>query len=294
MSSSARCRRATVSSDCDCSSSRLFMVAVSLSCSACTRACCSASSACLALKMRVISARFFSAALRRWRLGSTVLLTREYLSIARTQRHRDLAALDTFSTVSGWKSGFLMYLASARMVLSGMLSLSYSSSDCRKLLWVSSFLASSQSGLTPLRRQTASMTVSTSLGGLANDLISVMSFLLRDRSADMAAWKAGIASSRSFCAEFLISCASSAAWFTCAASASTRRAASCAAAESRVTSSSRTLVSSLAVTSTGASFWRSILSDPTISLVSTSFCTPPWYLSTLDSFTPRCCESMDR
>ena len=70
-----------------------------------------------------------------------------------------------------------------------MVSLSMHSPNC--------LLASAQVGSPPLSIITASMTFSTKAGGLAYDLISVMSFLFSDSKALVASARAGKASSRS-------------------------------------------------------------------------------------------------
>lgn len=77
------------------------------------------------------------------------------------------------------------------------------------------FLEVSQSGFWPRRIHTASIVTNTRGGGLENDLISVISLLFSELSASSAAFNAGKAASRSFCASSLISCVAAACCWTC-------------------------------------------------------------------------------
>ena len=89
--------------------------------------------------------------------------------------------------------------------------------------WVSpsTFFAESHEVGTSSSRQTHSITVCTSGGGLAKDLISLMSFFESALSAPTAAFIAGIAASRSACASSAITFTSAAVLDTCCSSMAT-------------------------------------------------------------------------
>mmetsp|Transcript_22101 Transcript_22101/g.55726 ORF Transcript_22101/g.55726 Transcript_22101/m.55726 type:complete len:219 (-) Transcript_22101:1052-1708(-) len=120
--------------------------------------------------------------------GSISLLTRPYTSIARTHMHSDIAAADTFFTTSGWKSSLFVYFCifSVFFLSFASASLSYVFRSSKKVDLFISFFAESQFSFSPMSRQTACKTTSTRGGGLAKDLISVMSFLSSASSALMA------------------------------------------------------------------------------------------------------------
>mmetsp|Transcript_42578 Transcript_42578/g.108999 ORF Transcript_42578/g.108999 Transcript_42578/m.108999 type:complete len:337 (-) Transcript_42578:210-1220(-) len=268
-------------------SSRFFVMSASSLRSFCSRCavascCCScstlattaASAPCFSCSASLASRRVASASRSLARLGSTTLATSWYTSIARAHMHRLLAALDCLATTSGVNCGSSEYFLSLRITASGMLSLSNSIRLRMKLESPSSFLAVSQSGFSCRRMHTASMVICTSGGGLANDLISTMSFLLRAESAVTAALSAGIALSRSRRASSAISLVAAAWLFTSASSASTTTLVFSASAWSRATCSSSTAVAALFSSSTGASLARSAFMPSTMPLVCLSFISP--------------------
>ena len=67
---------------------------------------------------------FFSAVSRLALLGAMVLATVSYVYMACAHMHRHMAALETFLTASGVKSGFSTYFLSFLMNAGSMLSLS--------------------------------------------------------------------------------------------------------------------------------------------------------------------------
>jgi hypothetical protein len=71
--------------------------------------------------------------------------------------------------------------------------LSYYFNRSKKLISIITFFAPYQSLFYPNKMQTASNTITTASGGLANPLISVISFLFNFLSASAAARRAGIA-----------------------------------------------------------------------------------------------------
>mmetsp|Transcript_3180 Transcript_3180/g.9033 ORF Transcript_3180/g.9033 Transcript_3180/m.9033 type:complete len:228 (+) Transcript_3180:3809-4492(+) len=194
--------------------------------------------------------------------------------MARHHMQRLLAAFDCLATVSGWKSGWSVYFLSFLMTGSGMLSLSNSIRLFMKLESLSIFLAVSQSGFCWLRMHTASIVICTSAGGLGNDFISVISFLLRALRAVTAALSAGKALSRSARASSAISLVAAAWLFTSASSASTTSLVFSASAWSLVTFSSRTAVAALFSSRTGCSLASSSFMESTSSLVCLSFISP--------------------
>mmetsp|Transcript_48472 Transcript_48472/g.115297 ORF Transcript_48472/g.115297 Transcript_48472/m.115297 type:complete len:215 (-) Transcript_48472:231-875(-) len=200
--------------------------------------------------------------------------------MARTHMQRDFAAFETFSTSSGVNPGSSMYFFSCLIVFSLMLSLSKVSRSARNVDSPMSFLASSHVGLTPLRMHTPSSVNITMGGGFANDLISVMSFLLSDLSALSAESKAGRASSRSFWASSLMTEASSVIAVTFLASSSTFACTTAAASLSLVTTSMSSAASTPACASFGCILMISTLSSPTMTLVLFSLSIPFWYRST--------------
>mmetsp|Transcript_10035 Transcript_10035/g.27351 ORF Transcript_10035/g.27351 Transcript_10035/m.27351 type:complete len:241 (-) Transcript_10035:5495-6217(-) len=193
----ARSRRLRVRSACSFSS----FCSCCAWCSCCFRASTLSSTlrsaACFSDSLRLASASCASAWLNLARFGPTTLETLLYTSMACVHIHRLMAALDCLATFSGVYCGSSMYFRSFLATKSGMLSLSKSSKLRMKPESLRMRLAVSQSGFSCFRMHTASMVICTSDGGFANDLISVMSFLLRDLSESMAAHSAGMASSRS-------------------------------------------------------------------------------------------------
>mmetsp|Transcript_2469 Transcript_2469/g.8770 ORF Transcript_2469/g.8770 Transcript_2469/m.8770 type:complete len:222 (-) Transcript_2469:3243-3908(-) len=187
--------------------------------------------------------------------------------------HSDLAALDTRSTDAGWKSGLSMYFFRSRIVLGGMLSLSYSCKVPMKLP-VMTFFAVSQSVFSPRSVHTASIVVCTSGGGLEKDFISVMSFLSSDLSDSTAAWSAGIASSRSALASSAMAFVSTCCCLTTASSAFTISACFSAASWSLATCTSRISVALDFSSSTGCSSPSFTFMSSTMALVSSSFWRP--------------------
>mmetsp|Transcript_36696 Transcript_36696/g.116796 ORF Transcript_36696/g.116796 Transcript_36696/m.116796 type:complete len:265 (+) Transcript_36696:3474-4268(+) len=161
----ARSSLICVSFSCSSSSRALDCVSSSLRLRPATRDSTSASMICFSFSIVSASSSFALAAASFSFLGSTVLATRSYVSMARTHKHSDRAALDTLPTVSGWKLSFLTYFWMALIFLVSMLSLSKSCSDCKKPMSDMSFFDSSHDGFLPRRMQTASSTICTSSGG---------------------------------------------------------------------------------------------------------------------------------
>jgi hypothetical protein len=83
------------------------------------------------------------------------------------------------------------------------------------------FFTVSQSVFSPKRTITHSITKSTPLGGLANDLISIIAFLSRFLTAFCAARSSGLAAAKSLSASSAIAFASLAFLLTISASADT-------------------------------------------------------------------------
>mmetsp|Transcript_17165 Transcript_17165/g.65041 ORF Transcript_17165/g.65041 Transcript_17165/m.65041 type:complete len:294 (-) Transcript_17165:5398-6279(-) len=192
--------RATAASYLDCStpsSSSTFLRA----------ACFSASLACVtsSLPLASASAAFF---------GATTLATRSYLSMATTQAHMPLAAMDAWPARSSLKSSLVRNCSrTLPMDLGLMLSRSKSMRRARKPLeLLSSFLAGPQkssiffvgsagslmrSGFSPSITSTADSTITMTEDGLERLLTNLRSFsssVLRARMADSSA---GMASARS-------------------------------------------------------------------------------------------------
>mmetsp|Transcript_48483 Transcript_48483/g.115378 ORF Transcript_48483/g.115378 Transcript_48483/m.115378 type:complete len:217 (+) Transcript_48483:595-1245(+) len=175
---------------------------------------------------------------------------------------RPFAARDTFPTDSEVKSSIAAYLARPLSRFASMLSLSKLRSWSIKSPSPRSFLLVSQSALRPRRVQTASIVVCTSGGGFANDLTSVMSPLVRELSADTAAFSAGRASSRSFWASSWMMRTPAANSSTSAASFDTVASTCAASALSTATVLRRISVAADFSLRTGSSTARSSFADP--------------------------------
>mmetsp|Transcript_22071 Transcript_22071/g.39403 ORF Transcript_22071/g.39403 Transcript_22071/m.39403 type:complete len:222 (+) Transcript_22071:303-968(+) len=178
------------------SSSNFFLLDVLSSylfLSVCTLASTSARASCATFSAACFFASVSCAAFSFARLGATSLLTCPYTSIARTHRHSPFAAPDTLATVSGWKSGLLVYFPIFFSSESSNLSLSNSSSLLIKEASPNWRLHSSQLGGRFSTVITADSVSSTSMGGLAYAFSSLMSFFVSTFSAASAACSAGIA-----------------------------------------------------------------------------------------------------
>mmetsp|Transcript_128623 Transcript_128623/g.222764 ORF Transcript_128623/g.222764 Transcript_128623/m.222764 type:complete len:225 (+) Transcript_128623:302-976(+) len=167
-----------VSASCS-SFSALLFARMSCNCKAATLSWTALSSDFFAASLLSASWKLASAPANFSFLGSIERATLAYTSIALTHRQRDIAAFDTFFTVSGTKSSRFTYLCSlpVSFMLPARESLSYSRRFWRKADSFMSFLASSQVSFFPISRQTAQSTTSTSAGGFAKDFTSWMSFL---------------------------------------------------------------------------------------------------------------------
>mmetsp|Transcript_66224 Transcript_66224/g.110618 ORF Transcript_66224/g.110618 Transcript_66224/m.110618 type:complete len:224 (-) Transcript_66224:1414-2085(-) len=93
-------------------------------CSFWTFASIAARSACFSANFFLAASNFSSATANLAFLGATPLATLEYLSMARTQRHRDLHAVEVAAMISGVKFSSLIHFCSFLESPSGMLSLS--------------------------------------------------------------------------------------------------------------------------------------------------------------------------
>mmetsp|Transcript_21117 Transcript_21117/g.29249 ORF Transcript_21117/g.29249 Transcript_21117/m.29249 type:complete len:205 (-) Transcript_21117:11-625(-) len=194
--------------------------------------------------------------------------------MACTHRQRDMAALLCFATASGVKLSSSVCFFSARITLSGTLSLSKSSRRLMRCTSERIFLAVSQSAFSCSKVQTPSMVFCTSGGGFGKDLISVMSCLFSAPKASMAVCIAGMASSRSVCASSFMAWVSAAKRLTSTSSAITCSITLVACSWSRDTSSRRFLVMRVFSLSTGCKELSSTCMVSTIWLVSLNFCSP--------------------
>mmetsp|Transcript_66590 Transcript_66590/g.210830 ORF Transcript_66590/g.210830 Transcript_66590/m.210830 type:complete len:316 (-) Transcript_66590:363-1310(-) len=270
----ARLRRAVARSACSCRLCCSSSASLSCFCRAATLSSTACSSACFAARLACAVSSSACASRSTLRLGSTTLTTLAYESMARAHMHRLLAALDCLATVSGSNWGSPMYLASCLSTLSGMLSVSYSISRLMKFMSLSSFFALSQSGFSPQRMHTASMVICTSAGGLAKDLISVMSPLLSALSAFCAISNTGSTSLRSASASSLTFCTSMACAVTSATTTLTDSLTLTASASSLETCSSSTAVCLDFSSSTGCRALSSAFIVSTTVLVSWSLLSP--------------------
>ena len=222
----------------------------------------------------MVSASASSAALSALRLGSTTFATRLYVCMARVHMQRLIAALDCLATFSGVYSLLSTYLVSALTIFALMWSLSYSNSRDMKSPLDRTFFAASQSVFSPSSKHTASMVMRTSGGGLGKPFTSTMSALFRALSDFTAESKAGMASSRSACAESAMALVSSACFFATASSSATFASTSAASSLSLATCTSKISVAAAFSFSTGWSSPSSIFMFATSSFVSSSFCRP--------------------
>mmetsp|Transcript_7058 Transcript_7058/g.26721 ORF Transcript_7058/g.26721 Transcript_7058/m.26721 type:complete len:343 (-) Transcript_7058:2481-3509(-) len=274
VSFSARANRRTVSSA---RSFRLCwssMACVSCCSSAATLSFTERSLSCAALSCAMVSASASSAAFSAARFGLTTFATREYVCIALVHMHRLMAALDCRATCSGVYSGLSTYFVRALTIFGLMWSLSYSNSKLMKSLLPNTFFAVSQSVFSPNSKQTASMVICTSGGGLGNPFTSTMSALFSAFSDFTALSSAGMASSRSACADAAMSFVSSACFVATASSAATAVSTSAASSLSPATCTRSISVAAAFSFKTGCSSPSSIFIAATRAFVSSSFCNP--------------------
>ena len=276
----SRCFSAVVSAAC-------FSSPATLSSTACSMSVFSLSTALAAASFAFISAT-------RAFLGSTSLATREKMSTACTQMASVFAAEDTRPTAEGSMAGSLMYFCSLRRRSGGTFSESYVSRSCMKVERPSTTFAVSQSMVSPSSRHTASITITTTGGGLGKDFTSLMSFLSSFASASSAALSAGSATSRSFCASSEMAFTSAACTATSAASFSTRTLITSASALSLVTRTSSSPASMVLRSMKGCILVSSACRPSTMVLVSSSLREPTARVLRRSSSALRRSPSMDR
>ena len=141
---SARMSFFSHSSDCCSRSSLRATVSLNVACNVASLSSTSLSAAFLASRSAETSLNSASASASLARLGATSLATRSYTSMAHTHEHNPCAALDAFLITSGSKSGLVVYRRIFWITAGGMLSLSYSTSDCKNFESFIIFLAGSQ------------------------------------------------------------------------------------------------------------------------------------------------------